>query len=56
MLYCIYKVRKRGRLEKHMVYNDTHFRHEAILGFKDYAGKTVRSLHPVDEMDPMHDR
>ena len=39
-----------------MVYNDTHFRHEAILGFKDYAGRTVRSFASVDEMDPANDR
>jgi len=31
--------------------SDTHFRHEAILGFKDYAGKTVRPFSSVDEMD-----
>ena len=31
--------------------SDTHFRHEAILGFKDYAGLTVRPFASADEMD-----
>lgn len=31
--------------------SDTHFRHAAILGFKDYAGLTVRPFLTVDEMD-----
>ena len=31
--------------------SDTHFRHAKILGFKDYAGHTVRPFESVDEMD-----
>ena len=31
--------------------SDTHFRHEAILGFKDYAGLTVRPFASADDLD-----
>jgi len=33
------------------VISDTHFRHEAILTFKDYAGKPPRTFDSVEQMD-----
>ena len=33
------------------VISDTHFRHGAILTFKDYAGKPPRTFDSVDHMD-----
>ena len=51
MLYYIYNRQTEATMSNIFLISDTHFNHEAILTFKDYAGKPPRTFDSVDHMN-----